>query len=256
MELTYAGRMMVAAHRGAKSTHPENTMAAFRAAIAAGVDMIETDVRMTKDGVLVLIHDKTVDRTTDGTGTVKDMNFTELRQLNAGTEDCPQQIPTLEELLELLAQTPLTLNLEVKEYWEEGNEDRSAACVDQCVALLECCGMTERMLFNSFDAAVLEDIAARYPGRFRLHGFYPYSAMYRVGRDPGEYLYCACLTGERKSEYYEYLLSKGIEPWVGASVTEEADLAECFRLGARLVTTNEPTVCLQKLEKIGARNSA
>ena len=98
MDLTQKGRMTVAAHRGDSANYPENTMAAFRAAIAVGADMIETDVRLTRDGVPVLIHDRTVDRTTDGTGYVKDIDFAELRMLNAGTKEMPQQIPTLEEL--------------------------------------------------------------------------------------------------------------------------------------------------------------
>ena len=252
MELTVKGKMTVAAHRGDSANYPENTMAAFRAAIAAGVDMIETDVRLTCDGVPVLIHDRTVDRTTDGTGYVRDMTFSQLRTLNAGTVAMPQPIPTLEELLELLAPTDVTLNLEVKEYAEEGNEARSRECVDKCEALIRRYGMEEKMLFNSFDAPVLEYIAHTYP-RYRLHGFYPYSVMYRVGRDPGEYLYCACLDDSRSEEQYAALHALGIEPWVGASVRQEEHLALCFRLGARLVTTNDPGDCIEKLERIGAR---
>ena len=253
MKLTYQGKMMVAGHRGDSANYPENTMAAFRAAIEAGAEMIETDVRLTRDGVPVLIHDKLVDRTTDGTGAVKDMTFTEIRALNAGTKELPQQIPALEELLELMAPTGVTLNLEVKEYAEEGNEARSRACVDKCVALIEHYGMGEKMLFNSFDAPVLEYIHDTYGSRYRLHGFYPYSEMYRVKRDPGEYLYCACLSENRNEQHYAYLLEKGIEPWVGASVRTEEHLALCFRLGARLVTSNDPGDCLEKLERIGAR---
>lgn len=252
MDLTQKGRMTVAAHRGDSANYPENTMAAFRAAIAVGADMIETDVRLTRDGVPVLIHDRTVDRTTDGTGYVKDIDFAELRMLNAGTKEMPQQIPTLEELLELLASTDVTLNLEVKEYAEEGNESRSRECVDKCEALIRRCGMEEKMLFNSFDAPVLEYIAQTYP-QYRLHGFYPYSVMYRVGRDPGEYLYCACLGDSRSETQYADMQDMGIEPWVGASVREEEHLALCFRLGARLVTTNDPGDCMEKLERIGAR---
>lgn len=253
MELTHKGKMMVAAHRGDSAHFPENTMAAFRAAIEVGVDMIETDVQLTRDGVPVLIHDKTVDRTTDGTGDVKDMNFAELRALNAGTEELPQQIPTLSELLELLQGTGVTLNLEVKEYHEEGNEARSRECVDKCVALIERYDMEEMMLFNSFDAPVLEYIDRAYPVRFRLHGFYPYSVMHRVDRNPEEYLYCACLSENRNEAHYAYLLEKGIEPWVGASVQDEEHLKLCFELGARLVTTNDPVDCMEKLRRIGAR---
>ena len=253
MKLTHEGKMMVAGHRGDSANYPENTMAAFRAAIAAGADMIETDVRLTRDGVPVLIHDRTVDRTTDGKGYVKDMTFAELRALNAGSTALPQTVPTLEELLELLHSSDVTLNLEVKEYHEEGNEARSRECVDKCVALIERYGMGGKMLFNSFDAPVLEYIHDAYGGRYRLHGFYPYSEMYRVNRDPGEYLYCACLSENRNEQHYTYLLQRGIEPWVGAGVREEAHLELCFRLGARLVTANDPGAALEKLERIGAR---
>ena len=252
MELTREGKMMVAGHRGDSANYPENTMAAFRAAIAVGADMIETDVRLSSDGIPVLIHDRTVDRTTDGTGYVKEKTFAELRALNAGTADAPQQIPTLEELLELLASTNVTLNLEVKEYQEEGNEARSRECVDKCEALIRRYGMEEKMLFNSFDAPVLEYIAKTYP-QYRLHGFYPYSVMYRVDRDPGEYLYCACLDDSRSEEQYAAMQALGIEPWVGASVREEEHLALCFRLGARLVTSNDPADAIEKLRRIGAR---
>ena len=74
----------VAAHRGWSTAYPENTMEAFRAAAEIGVDQIETDVRVTKDGELVLIHDATVDRTTNGTGRVIDMTLAELKTLDAG----------------------------------------------------------------------------------------------------------------------------------------------------------------------------
>jgi glycerophosphoryl diester phosphodiesterase len=108
------------------------------------------------------------------------------------------------------------------------------------------------MLFNSFDAAVLEYIDRTYPGKFRLHGFYPYERMYHVDRDPAAYLYCACLKENCPETHYTYLLERGIEPWVSPAVLPE-DLEVCFRRGARLVTTNDPAACLQKLEKIGAR---
>ena len=74
----------VAAHRGWSKKYPENTLLAFKEAIALGVDQLETDVHMTKDGELVLIHDKTVDRTTNGTGAVKDMTLEQLKALDAG----------------------------------------------------------------------------------------------------------------------------------------------------------------------------
>ena len=89
-----SSNIYVAAHRGWRSKYPENTMEAFRAAIELGVDQIETDVRITKDGVLVLIHDDTVDRTTNGIGRVCDLTLADLKALDAGSGT---QIPTLTE---------------------------------------------------------------------------------------------------------------------------------------------------------------
>ena len=79
----HPSRMLVATHRGERFTAPENTITAFQRAIDAGVDMIETDVRMTKDRELVIMHDPTVDRTTDGTGLVHEMTLAQFKVLDA-----------------------------------------------------------------------------------------------------------------------------------------------------------------------------
>lgn len=91
------------AHRGAMETHPENTIPAFLAAVEAGAHMIEFDVWLTKDHRMVVIHDSGVDRTTNGTGKVPDLTFSEIRALDAGSWKDPGfaglQIPTPEEVL-------------------------------------------------------------------------------------------------------------------------------------------------------------
>ena len=256
MKLTTDGKMTIAAHRGDSYNYYENTMEAFRAAIRSGVEMIETDVHLTKDDQLVLIHDNTVERTTDGRGWIKDMTLAELRKLNAGGSEEWLSIPTLEELLQLLKESGTLLNLELKEYYEgdEVSLERCHRCIDLCVELIEKYDMADKMVFNSFDAHALEYIAETYPGKYLLHGFYPYNKMRNVKRNPDEYLYCACIWGEpRNREYYEYLASKGIEAWIGASITGAGLLGDCFKLGARLVTTNYPGDCREKLESIGAR---
>jgi len=104
----------ICAHRGAMDTHPENTVAAFREAVRLGVHMIEFDVRMTKDGKLVILHDKTVDRTTNGHGAVKDKTLKEIKQLDAGSWKSTifkdERIPTLREALAVM---PLNIWLNV-----------------------------------------------------------------------------------------------------------------------------------------------
>ena len=100
------------AHRGGiVSEVPENTLAAFREAINQGADAIEIDLRGTKDGEIVIIHDKTVDRTTNGQGRVLDQTLAELKKLDASHGE---QIPTYEEVLQLVSGTGVTLLLDIK----------------------------------------------------------------------------------------------------------------------------------------------
>ena len=108
----------VIAHRGASAVAPENTMAAFRRAVEMGAECIETDLHLSRDGRLVILHDATLKRTTNGDGLVKNFTFSELRRLDAGSWFSPdfagERIPTVDELLDLAGQTDLSLYLEIK----------------------------------------------------------------------------------------------------------------------------------------------
>jgi glycerophosphoryl diester phosphodiesterase len=103
--------MAIYAHRGASIEFPENTLAAFRRAIEVGAPGAELDVHLTKDGEAVVIHDETVDRTTNGRGWVQDLTLADIRDLDAGDGE---RIPTLAEVLEL-CEGKLVLDIEVKE---------------------------------------------------------------------------------------------------------------------------------------------
>ena len=96
----------VCAHRGDKQYYPENTVPAFKSAVEKGAQMVEFDVKLTKDGKMVIMHDPTVDRTTNGTGAVADLTFEEIRNLDAGVKFDPKfagtKVPTLEESLDCL----------------------------------------------------------------------------------------------------------------------------------------------------------
>jgi len=100
----------VTGHRGAAGLEPENTLRSIRKAIDLGVDRVEIDVRVTRDDQLVVIHDETVDRTTNGHGYVRDLTFNELRKLDAGKGE---RIPTLEEVLKL-TKGKVILQIELK----------------------------------------------------------------------------------------------------------------------------------------------
>jgi glycerophosphoryl diester phosphodiesterase len=124
------GELRVGAHRGAMCHAPENTVAAFQIAIKQGVYRIECDVRQTSDGVLVLMHDDTVDRTTDGTGPLRQMTLSEVKGLRAitgaGGGHGSEPVPTLEEALQC-AKGKCRLLVELKD------TDIAAAVVRQIV---------------------------------------------------------------------------------------------------------------------------
>lgn len=111
-------KTMVMAHRGASGYAPENTMESFQKALDMNSHGIELDVHICKSGELVVIHDEQVDRTTNGTGFVKDLTLTELRSLDAGShfsnEFSNAKIPTLEEVLNLIKDKETFLNIELK----------------------------------------------------------------------------------------------------------------------------------------------
>ncbi len=103
--------MLKIGHRGACGLEPENTLCSFRKAISLGVDMIECDAHLTKDDQVVIIHDYTVDRTTNGKGKITDLTLKEIRKLDAGKKE---KIPTLKEVIVLCKKHKCMLNVEVK----------------------------------------------------------------------------------------------------------------------------------------------
>ena len=141
--------MEVIAHRGASGSCPENTLAAFRRAEALGAHMVELDVQLTCDGEVVVVHDDTVDRTTDGRGAVATYTLAELSKLDAGgwfgSAFAGERIPTLTEVL---AAIRLPVNVELKAGVSPGLEARTLAVVDAA-------GARGRVVFSSFDPEAL-----------------------------------------------------------------------------------------------------
>jgi glycerophosphoryl diester phosphodiesterase len=125
----------VVAHRGFSSSYPENTAIAFQKAIELGVECIEFDVHLTRDGHLVVIHDGMVDRTTDGTGRVDELTFAEIKRLDAGTwfspEFATQNILTLAETLELIGDSA-RVNVQLKAN-DDSREELTRKSVDGLV---------------------------------------------------------------------------------------------------------------------------
>ena len=255
----------VAAHRGDSAYYPENTMVAFRAAIEEGVDQIELDVRVTRDNEIVIIHDATVDRTTNGTGKVCDKTLGELKALDAGykkgEEFKGERIPTFVEFLELVKDHPtLTVDIELKEYpTTPGNETRAYEVCDRILALIDEYGYTDRVVINSFSNALNEYVFTKYGKKYRQHVFYPITCM--VGApaiDPYSYGYCACMFRSFYNELniaskdeFEKMANLGVQPWAGACIKDEAGVDMAIECGATLITCNNPGEILALLRAKG-----
>ena len=144
--------MLVIAHRGASGHAPENTLAAFKKAVAMGAAFIETDLHLSRDARFVAIHDATLNRTTNGKGAVHDMTLSDLRRLDAGSwfgsEFAGERIPTLEELLEFSKKNDVVFYLEMKPEGSWGGEHALVGALRQS-------GEIPRAVVISFDPAVV-----------------------------------------------------------------------------------------------------
>jgi len=148
-------------HRGYCAKYPENSLASFEAAIQAGVDMIELDVMLSRDRKMVVLHDPTLDRTTNGKGPVADLTLAELKQLDAGSwfdaQFANQQIPELSEVLDLVNDRAY-VNIEIKSNaYEPGHP--VDAIEKQVVDLLKQRNLLGTGMISSFDVNILEQVA-------------------------------------------------------------------------------------------------
>jgi glycerophosphoryl diester phosphodiesterase len=183
---------LVIAHRGTSAHFPENTAAAFDHAITLGVDAIEFDLRVSRDGVVAVIHDPTVDRTTNGTGAVADLTFSELKQLDAGarfTLDGGRtypwrgqglQILSFDELLTRYRSIPLLIEVKVAEAVEGARraieQHGSVERVLMDSALLE--GVTPFRGTSILSGACFDDVLSLLPRAFL--GNVPANVPYRA----------------------------------------------------------------------------
>src|SRR6516165_5771001 len=144
-----AGRVHVCGHRGHSLCYPENTMPAFEAAKAYGATTVEADIVLTADAEPIVLHDRTLDRTTDGHGFAADLNLEQIRSLDAGAGFVPRfagtRVPTLAEAVDWAKREEMGIFVEIKE------AERPDLAVDQVAALLEATGTTDRTIIIGFD---------------------------------------------------------------------------------------------------------
>jgi len=153
---------LIVAHRGASSYAPEHTIAAYELALAQGADLIEVDIHLSADDQPVAIHDLTLDRTTDGTGPVRERTVRELKRLDAGGWFGPefrgQRIQTLQEILERF-RGRIGFAVELK-----GESDVYPGIEERVVSLLQIYEAVERSLLLSFDPRALAKAREMEPG--------------------------------------------------------------------------------------------
>lgn len=234
----------VFAHRGASCAAPENTLAAFEKAAEVGADGIELDVHLSSDGQLVVIHDDTVDRTTNGNGSVHNMTFEQLRSLDASMGKpgfSGAQIPTLEEVYRLVKPTNLMVNVELKENaWDGG-----FTVIPKVLELEEKYGMVGRVFYSSFNHYVLREMKS-------CSSEIPVGLLYAAAL-VDVWDYATSVPADAIHPNYLTLLDPelvprchaagiAVRPW---TVNEEADLRAMFAAGVDAVITNDPELALR-----------
>jgi glycerophosphoryl diester phosphodiesterase len=249
-------RPIVIAHRGASAHAPENTLAAFELALRQGADAVELDVKLSRDQQPVVIHDQTVDRTTDGKGRVSDLTLAELRRLDAGSHfDVAYQgepIPTLEEVLRAIGQLTI-INIELTNY-----QSPDDALPEKTAALVKRYKLARRVIFSSFNINNLRRINRLLPeapiglladpgmkgawkrswiGRLLIR----YQALHPWHRDLTPHLLATCKRQDRLVFTY--------------TVNEDKDLERVLDLGVDGVFTDDPQRALQ-LRSLALRNTA
>lgn len=259
-------RIILAAHRGDRERCPENTLPAFESALRFGVDMIETDVHMTADGHLIILHDRNLKRTTGHDGFANEMSLQEIRELDAGAwfskEFSGTRVPTLEEFIELIRDTDVLINWELKDYPCHVGDEFAFSAADKLVAAIRASGLEKRSMLNSFSDRVLEHLYKTYGKAFPLHGqgIYHCQKTRDTAAIAQEELYDWCClypntTGKAPLDFpenFEYCLKHGILPCV--CVPDELDVYKTYvELGCRMFTSNNIYKAAEILKELKVR---
>ncbi|MFE2377403.1 glycerophosphodiester phosphodiesterase [Streptomyces sp. NPDC059398] len=217
-------RPVVYAHRGARAEEPENTLRSFRRALALGADGIELDIRLTSDGHLVVIHDKSVDRTTNGTGLVADFTLAGLQALDAGKGE---RIPTFDEAMEVCGDV---VQIEIK----------ALEAVEALAERERRTPLPGSVVLTSFSKAAVEEAARWLPHVPRgLITHHPGDEMIKEALDLKATWVCPELKPELTRDLVDRCHEGGIQvdAWPTA---ERAQLLRWVAIGADAVTTDYP----------------
>jgi glycerophosphoryl diester phosphodiesterase len=238
------------AHRGASAHAPENTLAAFKLALDQGADAIELDAKLTADGHVVVMHDDTVNRTTDGSGSVKSLSLADLLSLDAGSKFPPlfksEKVPNLEQVFELLGRKTI-INVELTNYTTPKDD-----LADKVVALVKKFNLEESVILSSFNLIALIQARKLLPNialgfltyyglaetalRTRLIRFGPLLALHAFYKDVSPYLIQTSHRAKSRIDVY--------------TVNQPTEIKQLFQAGVDGIFTDDP----QLARKILAEN--
>ena len=238
---------LVFGHRGAMARAPMNTMASFELAKSQGADGIELDIHLSRDGQLVVIHDETVDATTNGRGDVADLTVEQLKRLDAGAwfarEYADQRIPTLDEVFEGFGDD-LLINVEIKTSRETVGrlEKRLADCVRRH-------NLRERVMVSCFDPVILRRVKQMMP--MVMMGF-----IYQPDMPAAHHLPLKALWHEARHPRHD-MVDEGYMNWARAqgyyvnvwTVNEPIRALELRRLGVNAIMTDAPDTIVAALRQ-------
>lgn len=237
------GRVWVVGHRGAMGYCPENTLASFERGLELGADWIELDVHLSRDGALIVIHDESLERTTNGHGLVRDHTLAELKQLDAGDG---QKIPTLNEVLDWARQRDTIVDIEIKNapIYYEGIEQRVVDAVSEAA-------MTERVIVISFDHAAVQRV-------IRLEPRIATGVLYECRPLGGGVDLARGANADAVLPHWSYVTRKDVQlaheadlavaPWASSDPTVLRHLVEC---DVDAIGTNHPDILKTVIKEAG-----
>lgn len=244
--LFLSDRVLNIAHRGGGRLRPEATLIAFENALAVGADVIEMDLHASADGVIVVIHDDTVDRTTDGSGVVNEMSFDELRMLDAGYEFTPDGgqtfpyrgmgvvIPSLEEVLDAFPDSYYLM--EIKQY--------EPSIVADVLGVLEDHAVGDRVVIASFDQATIEEVRVLGPQMYTAMTLGETVDFYTMGAEPGYEPPCLFVQPpwdgvDQQRLDNAHALGLKVHAW---TINTEALMVDLIDLGVDGIMTDDPAL--------------
>jgi glycerophosphoryl diester phosphodiesterase len=244
---------MFFAHRGACKYAPENTLASFAEALKQGAPAIELDVKVTADNEVIVHHDQTLDRTTDGSGDLRHCTLAELRKLDAGAKFDPkfagEKIPTLREVLENFG-SKMKINIELTNYATPGDD-----LVTLVVSLVRQYKLEEQIMFSSFNPGNLRkarklcpeipngllalDGPAGWLARSQFNFYAPHEALHPYGADTTQTMI------ER-----EHAAGRRVHIW---TVNAEEEMRKLYGWGADAIFTDDPILALSVLKDLAGK---